>query len=143
MQINRKYGLVLYLFTLLSLFVMYNGAYSQELKIKYRNQLFCQVDDSLFQIKILSSDSNFQGYAVIDSINVFIAYQDETNAEASTIISIVNIRTGKESKLTVLYATGDSQFEYNQENGLVVFNLLDGIYILKAIWIWNACKINR
>ena len=107
-----------------------NISNSQSFK-QFWNSLYIQKCDSVFLIKELKGNSYFQGYDFIDSMRVFIAYQKEGYSEAVTVLSIYNIEVKSEMVLGELGLTGESTFSYNIENELILFNLDDGIYVLK------------
>ncbi len=103
----------------------------QSLKIVYGDRLFYQTGNNIYEIKKLKDCSSFRGYDIIDSLHIFLAYDPETSAEASTKISVYNIETQKEKVIDELGGTGESFFVYNKKNDMVLLNLSDGLYIFK------------
>jgi len=103
--------------------------YAQSLKILYCNRLYYQ-DDSVFkEIKRLGEKACFSGYEIINSEYVFLAYDKEGEAEASTIISVYNLKTNSEDYVGIIPVSGDAYFDYNQENNLVLFNNSKGLNV--------------
>ena len=103
----------------------------QSLKVIYGNSLYLQYNKELILIKQMKKCSHFRGYDVIDSNNIFIAYQPENYAEAITYISIYNIQTKKETIIEEIGGTCESLFSYNSLNKMVLFNSFHGINIFK------------
>ncbi len=114
----------------LSLFVMTSMS-AQSLTIIYGNRLYYHKADKFVEIKRLEDCSSFQGYDIVDSSHIFIAYNPEISAEASVYIVIFDLDTGKESLIEELGGTGESFFQYNPENDLVAFNWGNGINVFK------------
>ena len=98
------------------------------MKNKYQI-LFYRYHDKLVLVKEFEKECEFRGYNVIDSTHIFLAYQPEGFSEASAIIAIYDVTKKKENILFELGGAGESIFDYNKNNGLVVFNWLEGIYV--------------
>jgi len=95
------------------------------------NDLDYQKEDVFVRVKQLAKDSYFYGYGIVDSTHIFVAYQPEEQAEASAIIQVVDLATQKANFIGELGGTGESFFDYNRQNGYLVFNWVDGIAILQ------------
>lgn len=105
---------------------------SQSLKLIDGNTLYYHNKDKFVEIKQLEKNKYFQGYDIIDSKHILMAYNDDSESiEASVAIKVVNLETNKETLVQGLGGTGDSYFFYNKDNDLVVFGWYDGIYIFK------------
>ncbi len=66
---------------------------------------------------------DFYGYGWLDDHRVFIAYQQEGYAEAIVDAEVVDLNSGKVSKLgTIMEAHGESHFDVNSRTRQVVFN---------------------
>jgi len=114
--------------SLILLIGIFSIANAQELKILFGNILYYHNKDKIIEVKRLSDGNYFYGYDIIDNTKIFMAYQNESAGDADAIISIYDLKTNKEIKLGELGAVGETSFVYN--NGLVVFNWYNGIYIL-------------
>jgi hypothetical protein len=112
------------------IFVLCESSYSQSLFVAW-SKLFVKYRQDIFILKDLNECHDIQGYAVLDSENIFIAYDPEKSAEASTIISVYNIKDKKELLIREIGGTGESYYSYNSENGCVAFKWYDGIYVFK------------
>lgn len=65
----------------------------------------------------------FYGYGWLDDHRVFIAYQQEGYAEAIVDAEVVDLNSGKVTKLgTIMEAHGESHFDVNSRTSQVVFN---------------------
>jgi hypothetical protein len=125
---------------LLSYALTAQPTHADQLRV-WQDRLYLKADNKLLLVK-QDVGENLRGYGMIDDHQVFLAYQAPGEAEAITIISIVDMRTGKEKKLDEIGGTGESFFDYNQENGRVVFNWVDGIYVFTLREFWpNRYKL--
>jgi hypothetical protein len=116
---------------LFTLFFTNGNTYGQQLKVVYGDRLYYQRGGNLFEIKRVKDGSSFRGYDIVDSLHIFVAYDPETSAEASTIISVYDVGKQREEIMGELGGTGESYFVYNKEADLVAFNWSEGIYVFK------------
>jgi hypothetical protein len=98
---------------------------SQILKV-FWNDLYYIGKDSVAILKTLNQENGLQGYDIVDSLNIFLAYQDENYSEGLTIISVYNRKSGTENILARLVSTSSSIFLYNSEYDIVVYCSSDG-----------------
>jgi len=120
-------GKTIYLWNILILFIA--SANGQSLKI-FHNTLYYQKNDTLVEVKRIEDCSEFQGYDIVDSTHIFIAYLDDCG-EASTDIIIYDTELQKEISVGWIPGTGESTFRYNRMNDLVLFNWEEGLYTFK------------
>jgi hypothetical protein len=66
--------------------------------------------------------------AIVTNGNVFLAYSSP-GGEAASILSIYDVKLKRERVIVELGGTGESQFSYNSQIGLVAFDWHDGIYV--------------
>jgi hypothetical protein len=90
--------------------------------------LYYEHEGERLLVKRLQSGQDFQGMAITKEGNIFIAYST-LDGDASTILAIYDVTNRREQVMVDVGATGESQFSYNKEHGLVVFNWHDGIYV--------------
>jgi hypothetical protein len=108
------------------------------LRLYYERSLYCQAGDSLYLVKELGEGCYFQGYDMIDSTRVFVAYMPWCEgSEPTTVLTIVDLRTKTETVKGNLAGTGDSWFQYSAENGLLVGNWGKGIYT------WSLARMEQ
>jgi hypothetical protein len=112
-------------------FMALNSSYAQSLKIIYGDRLYYHNKDKFYEIKKREHAESFQGYDIVDSTHIFIAYDPEKSAEASTYLAVYDIKTKTEKFIYELGGTGESFFIYNKDNDLVLFNWYNGINIFK------------
>ena len=115
----------------ISLLFLLSTSFGQSLEIWYGDRLYYNYNGNLIEIKEVKRCSSFYGYGIIDSLNIFMAYDPEDSPEPSTIIAVYDVQRGVENSLGYLYGTGDSHFSYNKDNDCVIYNLSDGIYMFK------------
>lgn len=111
----------------ISILFLFSLTNSQSLMV-YGNGLYYRTQFSQVEIKRIDISSIFQGYTIVDSNEIFLAYQHELSAEASTDICIYEINDNKEKFLCEIGGTGESIFDYNKSNNKVVFNWIKGLY---------------
>lgn len=109
--------------------VVFDNSLASDLRI-WQDRVYYESAGSLAVVKD-GVGGNLRGYGVLDDKHIFLAYQPADQAEAVTIISVVDRDTGSEHILDELGGTGESFFDYNRKNGLVVFNWVDGIYVFE------------
>ncbi|WP_243373681.1 hypothetical protein [Geotalea sp. SG265] len=80
--------------------------------------------------EIFRTKSPFYGYGWLDKEEIFVAYQPDGEAEASAVIEVFNLRTGKKKKITEIGAAGESHFAAHPRLRKIVFNDTDGIEVL-------------
>jgi len=107
---------------------------AQSLKVIYGDRLILISKGQIHVIKQLEKNSYFQGYDIVDSTHVFMAYIPHGFAEASTILAVYDMKTNLEYFITEIGGTGESFFHYNQENGLVMFNWISEVKRGSAIF---------
>lgn len=117
--------------TIIIFFIFISNLCGQSLKIYFGDRLYYQNSENIYKIKQLERASSFQGYDIIDSTHIFLAYENEKDAEASAYIAVYDISTGDEILIEELGLTGESFFLYNKQNDLVLFNWYDGLYTFK------------
>jgi hypothetical protein len=88
--------------------------------------------DKKILVKKLTYDTDFYGYDLIDNTHVFLAYQRQDAPEGRAVLAIYDVEKEKEKIIDEVKATRTSSFLYNRENGTVLFNGLDGIYMLRV-----------
>jgi hypothetical protein len=104
--------------------------HTQSLK-QLGNTLFYQDSKEFFQIMDFKN-SYSQGYDFVDSTNILIAYDDPERSEGVTIFRIFNlVNRDFIDYIDRIGSTGDSQFTYNKENDLVLFNWYNGLYVFR------------
>jgi hypothetical protein len=128
---------------LLILFILlWQSSYCQTLKV-LNGVLFYKSKTSLIKIKELENNNHFQGYEMIYSTHIFIAYDSTVGSgEACTAISIFDLNTMKEYFLDELGDTGDSSFDYCPANNIVIFNWGSGIHCFDLPKCDNTLKRN-
>lgn len=104
--------------------------YAQTLRVLWGNTLYYQTKDTLIEIKRLDH-YRFQGYDIIDSTHIFLAYIDPKFTAVATLLYIYDLKANKEKFIGEIGATGESEFFYNKENDYVLFDWHDGIYVFK------------
>lgn len=87
--------------------------------------------DKKILVKKLMYDTDFYGYDLIDSTHVFLAYQRQDSPVGRAVLAIYDVEKEKEKVVDEVNAARTTNFLYNQENGMVLFNGIDGIYTLK------------
>jgi len=87
--------------------------------------------DKKILVKELKNDTDFYGYDLVDATHIFFAYQRQDLSEGKAILAIYDVETGKEKIIVEVGAARTTSFLYNQENGRVLFNGIDGIYTLR------------
>jgi hypothetical protein len=90
--------------------------------------LYYEHEGERLLVKRLQSGQDFQGMAITKEGNIFIAYSTP-DGDASTILAIYDVTKRREQAMVDVGATGESEFSYNKEHGLVVFNWYNGIYL--------------
>ncbi len=88
--------------------------------------------DKKILVKKLTYDTDFYGYDLIDNTHVFLAYQQQDNPEGRAVLAIYDVENEKEKVIDEVNAARTTSFLYNQENGMVLFNGVDGIYTLRV-----------
>lgn len=96
-----------------------------------QGRLYYISTQSIEKIIDIKDCSKLQGYDIIDSTNIFIAYSSENSAEISTRIFIYNRNNKTKNFIEEIGGTGESIFCYNERNDMVLFNWFDGIYVFK------------
>ena len=79
-------------------------------------------------VKRLGPKQDFQGVAIVDEATVFLGYSG-VRGEASTLLSVFDVRARREHLIVELGDTGESEFSYNRDNDFVVFDWYDGVYL--------------
>jgi hypothetical protein len=79
-------------------------------------------------VKALAPGQRFQGFSVVDSGRLFLAYSD-AGGEATTWVSIFSLSGWREERIVQIGATGESEFDYEASTGIMVFNWYDGLYV--------------
>lgn len=87
--------------------------------------------DKKILVKSLKYDTDFYGYDLVDNTHVFLAYQREDAPEGRAVLAIYDIEKEKEKVIDEVNAARTTNFLYNQENGMVLFNGINGISTLK------------
>ncbi len=87
--------------------------------------------DKKILIKELKNDTDFYGYDLIDSTHVFLTYQRQDTVEGRAVLAIYDVEAGKEKIIEEVAAKRTTGFLYNRENGMVLFNGVDGIYTIR------------
>ncbi len=87
--------------------------------------------DKKILVKKLTYDTDFYGYDLIDSTHIFLAYQRQDTPGGRAVLAIYDVEKEKEKVIDEVNAARTTIFLYNQENGMVLFNGIDGIYTLK------------
>src|SRR3990172_444624 len=82
--------------------------------------------DKKILVKELKNDTDFYGYDLIDSTHVFLAYQRQDTPEGRAVLAIYDAEKEKEKVVDEVNASRTTSFLYNQENGMVLFNGVDG-----------------
>ncbi len=87
--------------------------------------------DKKMLVKKLTYDTDFYGYDLIDSTHVFLAYQRQDTPEGRAVLAIYDTDKEAEKVVDEVGAARTTSFLYNPENGLVLFNGIDGIYTVR------------
>lgn len=82
-------------------------------------------------VKKMPTDTDFYGYDLVDNTHVFLAYRRQNSTAERAILALYDIESEKEKIIDEVPAARTTRFIYNRENGLVLFNGIDGIYTLR------------
>ena len=103
----------------------------QEVKIVNGTALYFKFKEDFLKIKEFDSEiSRLQGYDVVDTNYIFLAYMQKEDSEASSILAIYDIENETEHTILDLGATGESFFTYNHQRNTILFNWYDGLYVI-------------
>lgn len=97
-------------------------------RLELQSTLFYRSGGHRTLVKRLDPGQSFQGRALTRDGNVFLAY-DGAGSEASSVLSVYDVKANKESVIVEIGGTGDSQFSYDAKTNQVVFNWVDGLYL--------------
>ncbi len=127
---------ILFFFGVLFLAILPNVVLGQSLQLLDSSLFYRKADyrpgDKKILVKKLTYDTDFYGYDLIDGTHVFLAYQRQDTPEGRAVLAIYDVEKEKEKVLDEVNASRTTSFLYNQENGMVLFNGPDGIYILRV-----------
>jgi hypothetical protein len=96
--------------------------------LESETSLYYRIGERRTLVRKLQPSQVFQGTAIMRDGNIFLAYSG-TGDEATTALSVYDVRTQRERIFVELGATGESRFAYDAETGLVVFDWEGALYI--------------
>ena len=79
-------------------------------------------------VKKLQPAQVFEGTSITRDGSIFLAYSGSGD-EATAVLSVYNVALRRERIFVELGATGESQFSYDGNTGLIVFDWENGIYV--------------
>jgi hypothetical protein len=113
----------------LLILILLSTSNGQVLRV-WQNRVYYQNGERFQEVKSFKKEICLYGYGIVDSDDVFLAYQPDGISEAVTVIELIALSTNKVQTVGELGGTGESFFDYNAQNGYLVFNSADGIAIL-------------
>lgn len=95
------------------------------------NTLFVQAGDSMLPVISFANCSELRGYSIVDRSHLFIARENRNSTEASTVIEVYDMDERTFRLIGEIGGTGESVFEYNVDNDMVVYSIDGEVYLFK------------
>ena len=136
--VQRVLGLVL-----MPVMLVLLGAegFDQEKRLETQTTLSLRDGRRRVLIKRLRPAQEFQGLAFTRDGDIFMAYIDSAS-EASTFLSLFDMKRRVERELIEIGGTGNSEFAYDAASGVIAFSWPGGIYAVSLDKLVRLSSLN-